>query len=144
MKNLTSPRSFKLADYLGISSATICLLHCLATPILVSMGVHVHAHEGHDHGWTLLLSHGWDFLFLGIGFLAVYWSSRHTFHPGRKALLWASFAFLAGAILLEHWGPMFQYLTYLASGLLIFAHIRNLRALVSGKQVVCTSGACRE
>ncbi len=136
-----------LSDYLGISSATICLLHCLASPILMSMGVAVHDHApGHDHGhgWEVLLSHSWDFLFLGIGLAAVWWSASHTHHRGRKLLLWVSFSFLAGAILLEQVGFLFQILTYAASILLISAHAANIRAIFQGRQseVVCVDKAC--
>ncbi len=146
-KSSQTPTSRPLADYLGISSATLCLIHCLATPVLMLMGVAVHgAHEGHDHshGWMVLLGHGWDFLFLGIGFLAVLWSTSHTHHLGRKILLWLSFVFLAGAILLEHMGPVFQYLTYLASLVLIFAHASNIKAILSNrnKTFVCMSDDC--
>ena len=145
-----NPRPKKpLSDYLGISSATICLLHCLASPILMSMGVAVHNHTpGHDHhhghGWEVLLSHSWDFLFLGIGLVAVWWSARHTTHRGRKLLMWVSFGFLAGAILLEQLGPLFQFLTYVASVMLISAHAANIRAIFQGKQseVVCLDEAC--
>lgn len=123
----------QLSDYLGISSATICLIHCLAAPILMSMGVAVHDHEGHDHGWQMLLSHGWDFVFLGIGFVAVILSSRHMSSRPRKFLLWGSFAFLAAAILLEHVGPIFQYLVYASSVALILTHTANIKAILKGQ-----------
>ncbi|MDP5169667.1 MAG: MerC domain-containing protein [Bacteroidia bacterium] len=145
MSKHTSSNPRPISDYLGISSATICLIHCLATPILMSMGVAVHEHEGHEHGWMLLLSHGWDFLFLGIGFAAVLWSSMRAASTSKKVLLWASYAFLVGAILMEHWGPLFQYLTYFASLLLISAHASNIKAILSGKhndKFVCASDEC--
>ena len=146
MSNSTPTQKRPLADYLGISSATICLIHCLATPILLSMGISVHEHhEGHEHGWMLLLAHGWDFVFLGFGFLAVFWSSRHTFHLGRKLLLWASFLFLAAAVLMEEHGATFQYLTYIASLALIATHAANIKAILTGRQeaVVCESAECQ-
>ncbi len=145
MRKPNSDKKRPISDYLGISSATVCLIHCLATPILMSLGISVHDHgHAHDHGWTMLLSHGWDFLFLGIGFLAVLWSANHTKHLGRKVLLWASFLFLAGAVLLEDHGATFQYFTYAASLVLIATHAANIRALFSGRQedVVCVTDHC--
>lgn len=133
-----------LSDYLGISSATICLIHCLATPVLMSMGVSVHDHAGHDHGWMMLLSHSWDFLFLGIGLFAVAFSARHTSNKSRKALLWGSYLFLVCAVMLEHVGPIFQYLTYGASLALIATHWSNIKAILRRREeeVECVSEGC--
>ena len=119
-----------LSDYLGISSATICLIHCLAAPVLMSMGIAVHDHEGHAHGWEILLSHGWDFVFLGIGLIAVILSSRHMNSRPRKFLLWGSFGFLTAAILLEEAGSIFQYLVYASSLALILTHTANIKAIL--------------
>lgn len=117
-----------LADYTGILAAFVCLLHCLAGPIV--MGATVGAH-GHDHSadgpWYL--HRAWDFVFLGIGFLAVAYSARHTPRPWMKRLLWASFASLTAAILFETYGQVFRLLVYLFSVVLIGAHLYNLRNL---------------
>lgn len=128
--------SRRFADYLGITSAFVCLLHCLATPVLLWAGTYAHAHPVHAHEsaepvtteawWHLLLHHGWDFLFLGLGLFAVWQAAKHASGPMR-GLLWAAFAFLAGAILLEHYAELFRYLAYGASLLLIGLHLYNLR-----------------
>lgn len=131
-ENTSIRRTF--SDYLGISSATVCLIHCLAAPVLMSMGISVHEHEGQAHGWGILLSHSWDFLFLGIGLIAVIFSSRHMENNIRKILLWSSFGFLTAAILFEHVGPMFQYLTYISSLALILMHSTNIMGLLQSKK----------
>jgi hypothetical protein len=131
-------KSRRFADYLGITSAFVCLLHCLATPVLLWAGtyahahpVHVHVHETaaagtHEAWWHVFLHHGWDFLFLGLGLIAVWQAAKHASGPIR-GLLWAAFVFLAGAILLEHYADLFRYLAYGASVLLIGLHLYNLR-----------------
>lgn len=133
-----------LSDYIGIISAFLCLIHCLAGPILMSAGLvaHNHSHslggDEHLHGDHFLLHRGWDFVFLTIGLFAVIFSTRHTPTKWIKSLLWITFGFLAGAILLEEQAPFFQYLVYISSIALIVAHYANIsqliKALRKGKQ----------
>lgn len=129
-----------LSDYVGIASAFLCLIHCLAGPIIMSAGLAAHhsfgleganhAHGDHFHSDHFLLHRGWDFVFLSIGLVAVIFSTQHTSNRKIKFLLWTTFSFLAAAILLEEQAPIFQYLVYLASVLLIFAHYTNIKQLV--------------
>ncbi len=118
------------ADYAGIIAAIICLIHCLAGPLILGVTAHNHGHEHTAEGpWYLHRS--WDFVFLGAGLLAVWQSSRHSQQRWMKSLLWITFGFLAGAVLLEEQGPWFRYLVYLSSLGLIVAHLFHLRRHLS-------------
>ncbi|MEL6675976.1 MAG: MerC domain-containing protein [Bacteroidota bacterium] len=123
----------RYSDWIGIFSAFLCLIHCLAGPVLIGLGAHVHVHETaagtHEHA-SIWLSHSWDFLFLAIGLVAVWFSARHTSSSLLKVLLWAAYLFLAAMLMLEAYAEVFRYLAYAASLALIGAHILNLRTLI--------------
>lgn len=116
------------ADYLGLTSAFICLLHCLVAPLFLGVATHVHGAEAHVHEIPWYAHSAWDYVFLGLGFLAVRWSVAHSHHIWIKRLLWLSLAGLAGAILLEGVHEVFSYLVYASSAALISFHIWNIRS----------------
>lgn len=116
-----------LSDYLGIFSAVLCLIHCLVAPAFMGAYAHAHSHGGEAHTDSMLLHHGWDYFFLGLGFIAVWFSSKHTSQPILKALLWLTFGFLAAAILLEGLAPIFQKMVYFSSLGLIVVHVLNIK-----------------
>ena len=115
------------ADYLGILSAFICLLHCLAGPLLLGAAMHLHDHS------SFVLWQEWNYLFLVFGFGAVWWSSKHTHSRILRIGLWVTFGLLALAVGLENYAEKLHYLVYFSSVGLIIAHIFNLRAKLSGK-----------
>lgn len=129
---MTRPRDKSYSDYLGIASATICLIHCLAGPVV--LGATAHAHDGHAAHW--LADHRWDYFFLLLGLAAVWYSARHTAHRAMKVLLWLTYAFLAASILLETQAWIFRYLVYGASAGLIVAHLLNLRQMLRRHMMV--------
>ncbi|MDX2245650.1 MAG: MerC domain-containing protein [Bacteroidia bacterium] len=115
-----------ISDYLGITSATVCLIHCLVAPFYIGFSASVHSHTpGIPDHW--FLEHGWDYVFLVVGFAAVWFSSKHTGNKNMKLLLWVAFSFLAAMLLMESYAPIFQFLAYIAAFILIIAHLANLR-----------------
>lgn len=109
------------SDYIGIFSAVVCLLHCLAGPIFLGASAHMHDHE------HFFLDPNWNYLFLGIGFVAVWYSSSHAHNKWLKYLLWGTYIVLALAIIFETQTEFLHYVVYGASVALIIAHIVNLR-----------------
>lgn len=85
----------------------------------------IHAHHSGDAHW--LLGHHWDYVFLAIGLLAVWFSSRRAHSTIVKVALWLTFGVLAGAILMEEFGGLVQGVIYFSSAALIFVHLLNLR-----------------
>ncbi len=105
-----------LYDYVGIASSGLCFLHCTLLPVvLVAM-------KAGETEYPFF-----DFLFLGVSFVAVYFSVRH--HQGTllKKMLWGFFGLLAVSILMEEVSPVFEYLGYVAALGLISAHVYNIR-----------------
>lgn len=113
----------KISDWIGISSAMLCTIHCLVAPLY--FGGVVHAHHSEAGHW--MLGHHWDYVFLLIGLGAVWFSSKHAESLLLKAGLWSTYGILAGAIMLEEFGAIVQGVIYLASAALIVIHILNLR-----------------
>lgn len=103
--NLISNTSTKInsaSDIFGAFASGLCLIHCLATPLLFLAAVHG-GHGHHEHGaesipmiWEML-----DYFFLVISAIAVSYSTRKTSLKWMPALLWASWGFLALMILNE-------------------------------------------
>ena len=113
------------SDLLGIVSAILCLLHCLAAPIL--LGLYSHSHDHIHHNDFFLLHHGWDYVFLGLGLIAVLFSAKHSKSNLLKALLGLTYAFLVASILLEEVSELFKNLVYVSSISLILIHSLNIR-----------------
>ncbi len=100
--NTASSRINSSSDIFGALASGLCLIHCLATPILFLAAAHG-AHEHHEHGaesvpmiWQVL-----DYFFLVISAVAVYYSTRNTSLKWMPALLWVSWGLLALMILNE-------------------------------------------
>ncbi|RMG63624.1 MAG: MerC domain-containing protein [Bacteroidetes bacterium] len=140
MSRFSLPARF--SDYLGITSALICLLHCLAGPFVLGATMHLHEHQAHGESGLWWLDHRWDYFFLLLGLIAVWFSARHTHRRTMKVLLWMTYGALAGAILLETQAMFFQFLVYGASLGLIAAHVYNLRHLLRRQQQCVSPGCC--
>jgi len=109
------------ADYLGIAGSLLCLVHCVATPLLLLTSGWLR-----DPAWRLgFLS--LDYVFIGLNVLAVYLASRHHASPSVKKALWSFLSLFTIALLLEEVRAAFAYLTYAASAGLIVTHLINLR-----------------
>lgn len=105
------------ADWAGIFSSGLCLIHCLLTPVLVLFQVHSVGHEA----WAWM-----DWLFLLVSGLAIVFAFRHPSPRWVKGILLAGFALLALALVF-HEEPGMIYLSYLAAASLIGGHYLNIR-----------------
>lgn len=112
----------KSSDSVGILASVVCLLHCLMLPVLILFRVPM------SH-WLEEYWHAFDFVFLGIGFVAVLYSARRTPFTWMRYFLWFSFAALAASITLKHYETVFNTIAIVAALVLIIAHIINLRQL---------------
>lgn len=110
-------------DTVGIASSTLCLIHCVATPFIFAVSTCAHSGCSDSPVWW----RGFDFFFLVISFIAVYFSARHSHSPVVTGGLYGSFALLA-LILINHSFGIFQLpheLIYIPAVLLIGFHIYN-------------------
>lgn len=66
MKNMKTILSKYFYDYLGIASSSICLKHCLATPIMIFVRQYYYQNLPNENGFYC------DYLFVFVCFAAVY------------------------------------------------------------------------
>jgi succinate dehydrogenase/fumarate reductase cytochrome b subunit len=111
------------ADYIGITGSFLCLIHCLATPILLVSSAWLKQSEGLRNTYLSL-----DYVFIGVNIIAVYFATRNK-HATKaiRVALWASLAVFTVAILFEEQSEIFEYMGYAASLGLITTHIFNIR-----------------
>lgn len=108
------------ADLIGVVSALLCLIHCVAVPVLLVLGALSEGLWAH----TAVL----DYLFIVLALMAVYFATRNqeTTLPVRIGL-WSSTALFSLAILLHDWFAFALYLSVAASIALLVFHAINYR-----------------
>lgn len=136
--------SNRSADFLGISASFLCMIHCLAIPVLVSMGYflhsgtqHNHAHgmgvfhywghqdHNHEHGGFHFHWHSMDYIFVILALVAVYHAAKNTQSKEIKIGLWTAVSIFSIAILLHEWNAWMIWVSLSASIALIIIHILN-------------------
>lgn len=103
------------ADVLGTITSLACAVHCLAMPLLLSLGA------------TFLTGHSIAYLFIVLAAFAV-WSAAHSANRSMRVAMWGTWLLFAAGIVLEHQHAMFEYLGIGASLLLATLHVLNYRA----------------
>lgn len=119
--------SFQSADIMGISASILCMIHCLAIPVMISIGfifspVDSHTHE-HDHGhfdW-----HWVDFIFVAFAILAVANAAKSTQSKSIKIALWVAVSIFSIGVMLHDVFNWMLYISLTASIALVIIHIIN-------------------
>lgn len=111
MKNIV----LKNSDIFGASSSTLCLIHCILSPLLFLAPV---------FWWSSL-----NILFITVSFIAVNESVKNTSRKIMKPLLWIGFTLLTFTIINEEIGFFHipEIFNYSAAGFLASLHIYNLK-----------------
>ena len=107
------------ADWWGILSSGLCLVHCLLPPLLLLFHW--------QHAEALHIPEGIEYVFLLVSLWAVVHALRQHRNRFLQVFLCVAFVLLSVGILLEARGAFFQYLSYAGSLLLIGGHIANIR-----------------
>jgi len=119
-----------IADKLGIVSALVCAVHCLVIPaifLLKYTWADTTGVAAGNSGWGSGLPHWWellDYVFLIVGFIAVYHAANHTGKRPIKISLWFFWLCLAVAVVFEQ---QLHWMAYIASAGLIITHFFNIR-----------------
>ncbi len=119
MKKSLTAKVASQADLIGMLAATVCMIHCLATPVfMVAKPLLLPVEEAHiAPGWWKML----DYLFITIGLIAVVFATQ-AFSPRWLVLgLWTSWFCLAIGIHLED-QILGKFLLYGGSLILILLH----------------------
>jgi hypothetical protein len=102
-------------DWAGILSASLCVVHCLLTPVLILL-------LSNKEWW-----HQVYYMFLAISFYAAFKATQNCTVNKIVVLIWLSFLILAVSILFEDTFTWLHELSYLASFGLVAGHILNIR-----------------
>jgi FtsH-binding integral membrane protein len=108
-----------LPDILGILASGLCLVHCIASPVLMALLIR----EPREGAFENLL----EFVFLSGSFLAVYFSTRRHTDRLLPILLWFFFAAFAFSVLFEEDFSFTEPMGYIAASGLVISHIANIR-----------------
>ncbi len=112
----------KNADILGIISSVLCIIHCLAIPVIIAFGM-ISNSFGHHHHY-----HWLDYIFVGLAAFAVYYASLKAANNTLKIGLWLSLVVFSSGIFLHEVSHDFLYLSLVGSLALVVLHIFNYRA----------------
>jgi hypothetical protein len=116
---MKATHSHSKADYIGILGSVLCIIHCLLVPAL-AFGTTMTSHHSHA-GYVSL-----DYLFILINGVAVFYATRNHKSLPVRVILWGALALFAVSLILEARHPIFTWLGYAGSALLIFGHLLNL------------------
>ena len=117
-------KTIKHSDLIGAVASGLCIIHCVATPFLFI--VHTCQVTGcctaGPAWWNYL-----DYLFIGVTFFAVHWSSKNTTKPWVKYSLYASWLILSLLVINEKMAyiPLSELWKYSAAFILIGLHLYN-------------------
>ncbi|MCU0328241.1 MAG: MerC domain-containing protein [Chitinophagales bacterium] len=104
-----------ISDFLGISSAVMCIAHCVAAPFFLSIGA------------VLLTSSLAKLFFIVFAFLAIWHSTKSMNNRKIAYFMWFSYTIMVIASLFHEQFHWMSYGEYAATSMLISAHWLNLR-----------------
>jgi hypothetical protein len=116
--------SIRKPDTIGALASSLCLAHCLMTPVLFAVQSYTAIHSHTAPLWWKNL----DFLFITISVIAIYKSSKNSTNAFVKSALWTSWFILFFLILNEKfgWTSLAEFFTYITALTLSVLHLYNL------------------
>ncbi len=113
-------------DLSGAMVSVLCMVHCMATPLLflTMPALEATARSHHEHSWWGLL----DWVFLALSLIAVWYAAKYTTHRGIRFLFWIFWLVFAAGLMVEMYGLQEQkWLMYAGSLSLAITHMVNFR-----------------
>lgn len=102
------------ANILGLCISTLCIIHCILTPIAISL---ISIKFSHIYAWL-------DIIFVVLAFIVVWYVAPKTHKRWIKFLLWGGVVIFSIGLILESFLHTHSLL-YAGSGMLVFAHISH-------------------
>lgn len=133
-KNCSMKVTIPASDVLGVIAGSLCLIHCMATPFLFVIIAGFAGLEDSTPLWWISM----NYIFLVIGFLAVYRSVKTTSLAFMTPLFWISWIALSFVMINEqfHWIELSEFFSYLMASILIALHLYNR------KHCKCQTDSC--
>ena len=121
IKDTVSSRS----DDIGASASTLCMIHCLITPLFfAAQATSLSCAEISPLWWKSI-----DFLFLLVAFFAIYFTSKNTTAPWVPYALFISWFLLSMLVVNNsaHWVSLPHALIYIPALTMALVHLYNKR-----------------
>ena len=117
--------TFQKPDTVGAIASSLCVIHCLMTPLLFAAQSLTAVH---DHHFAQVWWQNLDFLFIIISFIAIYQSTKKSNNISIRYALWINWFTLFFLILNEktEWFSLAEIITYIVAFTLASLHIYNL------------------
>ena len=133
----------RIADKIGLCASTICLIHCIATPVVLLLFPAFNISLGeHEHGAHGLVHEIFAVVVVSSILIAIYPQCKR--HGHNDIILYAllGVAFILGSIFFGHdLGEMYEVgLTMTGSLFLVLAHVKNMKV----RHGVCTDDHSHE
>jgi hypothetical protein len=124
-------------DSIGVIASTLCLIHCIATPLIFIAQSCSFTHYNSVPTWWGYI----DYLFLIISFFAVYRSTKITSLKWIKPALWLSFMLLLVVVLNEKnaWFGLNESFIYVPAISLIALHLYNKKYCQCNQNKCCAN-----
>ena len=121
--HLITNRNNQKSDLFGVFASSLCMVHCLATPLIfVVQASTTRCSEIGPWWWRTI-----DYLFLIVSIIAIHYSAKATTLHWMPKALYGFWSFLAFLIVNEslHLLPISHALVYLPAFSLVFLHLYN-------------------
>jgi len=124
------------SDNLGALASGLCLIHCIATPFIFVAHTCSASCSGAPIWWSAI-----DYIFIGISFLAIYWSAQTTSKNWVKYALWTGWTILLFMIVNErvNWIHLLELAIYIPALSLVGLHLYNLKYCQCKEEVCCAT-----
>jgi len=114
-------------DVLGALASGLCMLHCIATPLLFvvqSCSTQSSCRSESPLWWSSI-----DYFFIGVTFFAIYHASKHSVKPWMGSVLFLAWAVLSLLVINEKFVLLLVpvWCKYLAAFTMISLHLYNLK-----------------
>ena len=114
------------SDFLGAFFSFLCLIHCILTPIIFISGCAAAVSTSHSPGELLWGS--FDYLFIIVSLIAVFFSSKNSKSVYIKYALWLCWAIVSFYLINEkiHLLELNEITLYISASYLVILHSYNL------------------
>ena len=112
---MSKAQKYSFANLIGIVSSSICLVHCVATPLLIAFGA------------EYIINPIFKYVFLILSFASIFKATENVTNTKNVILLWVSFwGFLFSTLFQEEY-EWLHYSGYFFTILIIAGHILNIK-----------------
>lgn len=112
---MISTSKINKADIIGIISSSLCLVHCIATPLLIVFGA------------GFITNPIFKYSFLIISFASIFKATENVYNKKIAMLLWISFCGFLFSTLFQEEYELLHYSGYFFAILIIIGHILNIK-----------------